>query len=122
MTKQDYAEKVLERIHEKTLKGQLKWKPVGSFGLRTEPTSTITVDIEYMDDGPNSSTWETVKVQYPVGIGVAKLANPESDSCSSRDIKASGKTLERIHEIFRHVLLSPREKQFQDAMTELEKS
>jgi hypothetical protein len=113
-------EMVIDQVHEKTFRGDLEWRSSGD-SVRAEPTPAIVVGFKFYDDGPDSAVWEYVYVTHPVGKDMTMLGNPASTKTRLIESKASGKTLVKLDDLFRHVLLEPRKKQFEDAMKELRK-
>ena len=67
-----------------------------------------------------TAVWEYVMITHPVGKGMTMIGNPASEKAQFHRIKASGRTLDQANEIFRHVLLEPRKKEFEAAMKVLQ--
>ena len=115
----EYAEIVIEQVHKKTFRGDLKWQISGE-SVRAEPTPAITVSFKFYDDGPDSAVWEYVYVSHPVGKDAVMLGNPASAKARLISTMASERALVQLNDIFRHVALEPRKTQFEDAMKELQ--
>jgi hypothetical protein len=106
-----YAETVIEQVHLKTFQCSQDW-------VRANPTPPIGVSIKYQDDGPDAAIWECVLIKHPVGKDSTVIGNPASPK-SHYGLAASGSMLDQLNEICRHVVLDPRQKEFEVAMKQL---
>jgi len=118
MEKLTFAETVIERAHYKTLRGELQWK-INASSVTVELTPAIYVMFNFDDDGPDSATWESIMIKHPVGKGMTILGNPGGPKARLYDGTIPAETLNQLNEIFRYVLLDPRQKDFEAAMKEL---
>lgn len=114
-----YAETVIEQVHMKTFRGGLKWR-CNRDSVSADPTTAINVSFKFDDDGPDSAIWEYVMITHPVGKDMTMIGNPASPKARFCQIIASGRTLDQANEIFRHILLEPRKKEFEAAMKALQ--
>jgi len=119
LEKLKYAETVIEQVHIKTFRDELKWE-LGRDSISAEPTSAIRIFIKFDDDGPDSAVWEYILVGHPVGKDSTMLGNPVSARARLCSLLASGRTLDQLNDIFRHALLEPRKREFEAAMKELQ--
>lgn len=113
-----FAEAVIERTHKLTIAGELKWK-LESDSIRAEPTPAISVRINFDDVGPDSATWKSLFIRNPVGKGLTMLGNPATAKSHIFDPIPPGPMLDRVNEIFKHVLLIPRQREFEAEMNRL---
>jgi hypothetical protein len=118
LEKLKYAEDVVDRVHAQTFKGELKWN-CNSERILVEPTPNIWMRIDFEDEGPDSAIWKNVMIKHPVGKGVTILGNPDAPKTILFDPTPRGRMLDQVNEIFRHVLLDTRQRQFEDEMDRL---
>lgn len=90
--------------------------------MKASPTAAIGVSIKYKDDGPDAAIWEFLLVKHPVGKDSTMIGNPGLAKSLLAKLNASGSMLDQVNEIFRHVVLDPRRKEFEVAMKELRES
>lgn len=120
MEKLKYAEIVIKEVHSRTTQGTLKWEDKNHVSLiAAQPTPAIGVSIRYVDNGPDGATWEYAKITHPVGIDETMIGNPASSRARSAEVLADSDMLEQLNEIFRLVLLDPRQRDFEVAMKQL---
>jgi hypothetical protein len=113
-----FAEIVIEQAHKGTLQGRLQWENSPDW-VRANPTPAIGVSIKYKDDGPDAAVWEFLLIKHPVGKDSTMVGNPGSATSRIVALTASGPMLDQVNEIFRHVVLNPRKKEFEVAMKQL---
>jgi hypothetical protein len=112
-----FVQEVLEKVHAQTLAGGLKWKCYSDYVI-AEPSPTISVKINFEDLGPDSAIWKSVFIKHPVGKGITMLGNPAAGRSIFDPIPA-GRMLDQVNDIFRHVLLDPRRREFEAEMDHL---
>jgi hypothetical protein len=113
-----YAEIVIEQVHMRTIQGKLQWENSQDW-VRANPTPAIGMSIKYQDDGPDAAIWEFALIKHPVGKDSTMIGNPASANSRIVKLNATGSMLDQMNEIFRHVVLDPREKEFEEAMKQL---
>jgi len=113
-----FVQEVLEKVHAQTLAGRLKWKCYSDYVI-AEPSPTISVKINFEDLGPDSAIWKSVFIKHPVGKGLTMLGNPATAKSHIFDPIPPGPMLDRVNEIFKHVLLIPRQREFEAEMNRL---